>query len=87
MPDPPEARETLVGLVDAVGPDGDTVTERVIVPAKPLWLPRLIVAGADAPDCIVREFWLVEMVKSPTVIDTTAECDCPTGPVAVTVIV
>lgn len=87
MPDPPEARETLVGLVDTVGPDGVTVAERVIVPAKPLWLPRLIVAGADAPDCIVREGWLVEMLKSPTVTDTVTKWDRPAGPVAVTVIV
>jgi hypothetical protein len=75
VPDPPEARETLVGVMDPVGPDEDTVTERVIVPAKPLWLPTVIVAGAEAPDCIVREFWLVEILKSPTVTDTSTECN------------
>jgi hypothetical protein len=35
-PDPNDARATLVELKDGVGPAGDTETERLIVPAKPL---------------------------------------------------
>lgn len=46
-------------------------TERLIVPAKPLWLARLIVEEPEAPDWIVREAWLLEMLKSPTVTDTS----------------
>ncbi len=49
-PEPPEARETLVELRDDTGPGGDIVTDRETVPAKPLWLARLMVEEPEAPD-------------------------------------
>ncbi len=53
--EPPEARATFVELRDDEGPDGDTETERFIVPAKLLWLVRVIVEELDAPDWIVSD--------------------------------
>ncbi len=49
-PEPPEARETLVELNDGTGPDGDKVRERETVPAKPLWLDRVMIEEPETPD-------------------------------------
>jgi hypothetical protein len=35
-PDPLDARVTLVGFREAAGPEEDTETDRLTVPAKPL---------------------------------------------------
>ena len=43
-PVPPEVRVTLVGLTEAVRPEGDADVVRLIVPAKPLTLDRVIAA-------------------------------------------
>jgi len=52
-PDPPELKVTLVGLSDAVRPEGDAKAERATVPAKPNRLARLIFDVPDVPDEIV----------------------------------
>jgi hypothetical protein len=39
----PEAIVTLVGLRDTVGPVGETVAERLIVPLNLFWLATVIV--------------------------------------------
>ncbi len=49
-PDPPDDRLTLVGLRDAVSPEGETVAERETVPVKPLRLVRLMADVPDDPD-------------------------------------
>lgn len=49
-PDPPAARGTLAELREGAGPEGDTETERLTVPAKPLWLATVIVKAPEAPD-------------------------------------
>jgi hypothetical protein len=69
-PEPPDDRLTLVGLKDAVSPDGDTEAERDTEPANELRLVRLITDVPDEPAWIVRLDGLLEMVKSfpdPTV--------------------
>ncbi len=49
-PDPPEDRLTLVGLRDAVRPEGDAEDERDTVPEKLLRLVRLITEVPEDPD-------------------------------------
>jgi hypothetical protein len=39
-----------VELSENVGPEGVTVVARLTSPAKPLWLPRVIVDVLDEPD-------------------------------------
>ena len=48
--DPLEARVTLNGFSDSEGPVGDEDAARLIVPAKPLWLAKLIVEVPVVPD-------------------------------------
>ncbi len=49
-PEPPEVRVTLVGLRDAVTPEGETAEASETVPEKLLRLARLIVEFPDEPD-------------------------------------
>ncbi len=87
-PDPPDERVTLVGLTDAVRPEGETVDESVTIPEKPFKLARLTVAVPEEPDWNVR-LEVPDMLKSgvtttPTV--TVVEWDKdPLVPVTVTV--
>lgn len=50
VPDPPEDSCTLCEPSESVGPEGVTNAERLTSPAKPLWLPRVIVDVLDEPD-------------------------------------
>ena len=64
VPDPPDVSVTLVGLSDAVRPEGDADEERATVPAKPYRLPRFILELAEDPDGKVTVVWLADKVKS-----------------------
>ncbi len=48
-PVPPDESVTLVGLRDAIRPEGDTDAERVTVPEKLLRLARLTVDASEDP--------------------------------------
>lgn len=50
MPDPPEDRATLVGVREAVMPEGETEEESDTVPENALRLVRLTVAVPADPD-------------------------------------
>jgi hypothetical protein len=50
VPDPPEASCKLEELSESVGPEGVANAARLTSPAKPLWLPRVIVDVLDEPD-------------------------------------
>jgi len=70
---PPEVRLRLVGLSEAVNPDGDTDDARLTVPAKLLTLVSWIAVVDDEPDWSVTVDGLLVMLKSgvppePTVI-------------------
>ncbi len=71
-PVPPEDRLTLVGLREAVRPDGDD-TVSVTEPEKPLRLARLIVEVADEPAKKVRLDGLLEILKSAAPTLTVTE--------------
>lgn len=61
---PPEVRLRLVGLSEAVNPDGDTDDARLTVPAKLLTLVSWIAVVVDEPDWNVTVDGLLVMVKS-----------------------
>ncbi len=91
VPDPPEDRVTLDGLIDALRPVTE-LAERDIVPEKPLRLKRAIVEVPDEPACIVKLDGLEAMPKSGggggavTVTLMLVECTIePLVPVTVTV--
>ncbi len=69
---PPELRGTLVGLTEAVKPEGVTDVERLIVPVKPARLLRVMVEVPELPACTVIVLGLDETVKSPTPTVTVA---------------
>ncbi len=50
LPELPEVRVTVDGLVDAVDPEGRTEVASVTVPENPLRLARLIVDVPEKPD-------------------------------------
>jgi hypothetical protein len=60
----PAVRVTLVGLTETVGPFGETDGDRVIVPAKPPRLVRVIVEEPEAPCASEKDEGLDEMLKS-----------------------
>ena len=64
VPVPPDDKVTLAALRVVVGPDGDMDDARVIVPAKPLMLIRVIEDAAEDPAWMVRLTGLAVMVKS-----------------------
>jgi hypothetical protein len=74
-PDPPEERETLVGLREAVKPEGETVEESDTVPMNPPWLVRLMTEAPDVPDWMVREDGLLDMLKFVVGGLTDTSCD------------
>lgn len=70
FPEPSEARLTLAGLSEAVGPEGETDTVNTMAPAKP---PRLLDTMVEPPDCPAKMLRLaepVEMEKSTTLTFT-----------------
>jgi len=84
---PPDVRVTDELLNDVFGPDvGETTVERVMVPAKPFRLVRVIRAVPDVPRGRVSEDGLIEMEKSDTMTRIETECASdPLVPVTVTV--
>lgn len=72
LPDPPEVRVTLVGLRDAVRPEGEALDASVTVPAKPLTLVRFSLAVLVRP---VTTFSVAGAVteKSTTLTGTVTE--------------
>ena len=74
--DVPEVMVTLVGLRDVVGPVGDEVADRLMVPLKPFWLVIVIVEVPDDPCKNVRDPGFDAMAK----LDAVAACttNCPT---------
>ncbi len=73
VPEPLDVRETLLGPVDAVRPEGDTFVARATLPVKPPRLLRLIDDVPDWPAKIVRLAEPVEMEKSTTLAVTWTE--------------
>jgi len=61
---PPEVRLRLVGLDEAVNPDGDTGDARLTVPAKLLTLVSWMTVVDDEPDWSVTVDGLLVMPKS-----------------------
>ena len=84
---PPDVRVTDELLNDVFGPDvGETTVERVMVPAKPFRLVRVIRPVPDVPRGRVSEDGLIEMEKSDTMTRIETECASdPLVPVTVTV--
>ncbi len=66
VPEPLDVRETLLGLTDAVRPEGDTSVARVTLPVKPPRLLRLIDEVPDWPAKTVMLAVPVEIEKSTT---------------------
>jgi len=60
----PDDSETDAGFRDAVGPEGETVEERLIVPVKPPLLVNEMVEVADDPGETFIDAGLAEMLKS-----------------------
>ena len=82
-PDPPEERVTLVGLREAVKPEGVTDEDSDTVPEKLFRLERLIVDEPWEPDWMVRLEGLLEMLKSAEELATVTVLDAtPTAPLA-----
>jgi hypothetical protein len=70
--EPPEARDIMPGLSDAVGPEEDTVAARLTLPANPLWLVSVMVAFPGEPNTMLRDGWSDEIMKSgPTTVTAT----------------
>ena len=63
-PLPPAETVTLLGFTETVGPLGEMVGERVIVPAKAPMLVRVIVEVLEAPCVIENDDGLDEILKS-----------------------
>jgi hypothetical protein len=68
--DPPEARVTLAGLIDAVRLLDDDVAVSVTVPLNPPRLARFIVDVALDPGGNVTPLGLAEIPKSATLMVT-----------------
>jgi hypothetical protein len=64
VPVPPEVTLTVTGLIEAVGPLGETETARFTELANPARLVTLIVEVADDPGVTARLLGLAEMKKS-----------------------
>jgi hypothetical protein len=54
---------TLVGFIETMGPDGETVADRLTVPLKTFWLDTVIVELPDDPCGNVMDPGLDETVK------------------------
>ena len=72
---PPAVNVILVGLRPVPGdrpPLGETVDDRLTVPANPLTLVRVIFAVCEEPGTIAREVVLDAILKPTTVAETIA---------------
>ncbi len=74
VPEFPEVRLTLVGLVEAVSPEGETEVVTAMLPANPPRLLSIIVEVPDWPAKMVRLVELEEIAKSTTLTVTWIEC-------------
>jgi hypothetical protein len=74
VPEPPDTRATLIGLREAVVPEGETDAARLTVPAKPFRLVRVMVDCEEEPEVIVRLVG-AETVKSVTLTVTWTDWD------------
>ncbi len=74
VPVPPEVSATLVGLREAVRPEGETTVESATDPAKPVRLARDTVEVLDTPVITLRLVGL-EMLKSETLTVSVVECE------------
>jgi hypothetical protein len=77
--DAPAVIMTLVGLRDVVGPVGDTVADKLMVPLKPFWLVTVIVEVPDDPRKNVREPGFDVMAKLGVVAACTMNCPTMLG--------
>ena len=88
-PEPPDDNVTLVGLSDAVKPEGVTDEDKETLPEKLLRLARLMIEVPEEPDWIVRLVERLEMLKSGVTTTLTVTVDVcvsdPLVPVTVTV--
>ena len=90
-PEPPDDNVTLVGLSDAVKPEGVTEEDKETLPEKPLRLARLMIAVPEEPDWMVRLDGLLDMLKSVgggltvTSFDVVPVCDAESVMVSRTV--
>jgi len=84
---PPEVRVTDELLSDVLGPGvGETIVERVTVPANPLRLVNVIRLVPDVPRGRLSDDGLTVMEKSDTMTRMETECESdPLVPVTVTV--
>ena len=86
-----EVRVTVVGLRLVIGPEGETVDDKLTVLENPLRVVRVMVEVPDDPWIIFNELGFAEIAKSGddgcvTVTETLVECECdPPVPVTVTV--
>ena len=82
----PDVNVTLLALRDEDGPDGKTLTPRLIVPANPLALFTMIVGLAEDPAAILKPFVLAAKVNPFTLTPTrTKWVNGPKDPVTFTV--
>lgn len=72
--DPPELRETLVGLRLSRGPGAEEVAVSETVPANPPKLDRLIVTVPEDPRVMLSEFGFTVKPKSCTFTEMDTEC-------------
>ena len=70
MPELPEVRATLVGLAEAVRPEGETEVVSATLPANPPRLLSVIVEAPDWPARIVKLVELDDIAKSTTLTVT-----------------
>ncbi len=80
--DPTAARETLLGLAETTGPDGDDDTERAMVPEKLFRLDREIVEVEVPPAVAENDDGFNEILKSGLFVDPTVTVPdaCPLTP-------
>ncbi len=52
MAEPPDESLTVLVLSDMVGPEGETMVERLIVPENPFWPETVIVEVTVAPGTV-----------------------------------
>jgi hypothetical protein len=87
VPDVPDDRVTVTGLIPVETVPEPAPADRVMVPENPLMLVNVIAALAELPIVTVRLDGFAEIVKSPvTVTGTVSVCTrLPLVPVTVTV--
>jgi len=90
VPDPPDERVTLDGLMETVSPEKDLLTDRVTLPEKPATDVSVIVDVLEPPTGTFTMFGDAVRVKSAVAWATATDIDVdlvvyPPDPVTVTV--